>query len=71
MALPLAAILIFSAITSAITEAIRLAGCGTVPLRVRGILLAAVALVCLILVKLGFDRMEARAKRKKNEDKKD
>jgi hypothetical protein len=36
---------------------------------VRRILLAAVVLVCLILVKLGFDRTEARAKREKDGNK--
>jgi hypothetical protein len=55
------------AITSAITDAIRLVGCGTIPCLVGHILLVAVGLVCIILlIKAGFDRAEARSKTAKH-----
>ncbi len=60
----------FRGITSAITDAIRLADGDTIRCYVRHILLIAGALLCVILlIKAVFDRAEARDKSKK-EDKK-
>lgn len=56
---------IFCAVTSAITDAIRLAGWDAILCLVGHILLVAVGLVCVILlIKAGFDRVEARSLRK-------
>lgn len=53
--------------SSAITDAIRLAGSGTVRCSVGYILLIAGLIVSIILlIKAGFDRAEARDKRKKD-----
>jgi hypothetical protein len=59
----------FRGVTSAITVAIRLAGCGAIPCCVGHILLIAGALVCivLVLIKVVFDREEARDKREKDD----
>ena len=59
----------FRGVTSAITDAIRLAGCGAIPCCVGHILLIAGALVCvvLVLIKVVFDRAEARDKTEKDD----